>query len=235
MLTPIVTSIWLAAISRDARCPLLSQSSGLLPRGPSSTITANRRYRYYVCTHAQKCGRKECPAPSIPAGELERFVVEQIRGVGRDPAIVRTTVATVRRQAESRAKRLRRERGTLRRKQAALEADLGRLATAALPEDVRVAKLADVQDESQEVRRRLADVESEIATLESEQISESEIQAPLADFDGVWEVLQPREQARIIELLIESVVWDGEAENVSITFRPTGIKTLAASEREEAA
>jgi hypothetical protein len=81
----------------------------------------------------------------------------------------------------------------------------------------------------------LADVESEISGLEAEQISESEIQAALADFDGVWEALQPREQARVIELLVESVVWDGQAESISITFRPTGIKTLAASEREEAA
>jgi hypothetical protein len=164
---------------------------------------------------------------------LERFVVEQIRDVGQDPAIVRTTVATVRRQVEARAKRLRRERGTLRRKQAALDADLGRLATAALPEDVRVAKLADVQDQSRDVQRRMTDVESEIARLEAEQISESEIQAALADFDGVWEALQPREQARVIELLVASVVWDGEAESVSITFRPTGIKALAA--KEEAA
>jgi hypothetical protein len=55
---------------------------------------------------------------------------------------------------------------------------------------------------------------------------------PADAFDGVWDTLQPREQARVIELLIESVVWDGEAESVSITFQPTGIKTLAA--REEA-
>jgi site-specific DNA recombinase len=96
-----------------------------------------------------------------------------------------------------------------------------------------VAKLADVQGRSQEVRRRLAEVESGIAALEAEQISESEIQAALADFDGVWEALQPREQARIIELLVESVVWDAEAESIAITFRPTGIKTLAG--KEEAA
>jgi len=74
---------------------------------------------------------------------------------------------------------------------------------------------------------------SELAKLESEQISDEEITSALADFDGVWESLQPREQARVIELLVESVVWDGEAESVSITFRSTGIKMLAG--REEAA
>jgi hypothetical protein len=71
-----------------------------------------------------------------------------------------------------------------------------------------------------------------VEKLESEQISDAEIQAALADFDGVWESLQPREQARVIQLLIESVVSDGEAESISITFRPTGIKTLAAREYE---
>jgi hypothetical protein len=51
----------------------------------------------------------------------------------------------------------------------------------------------------------------------------------------LWEALQSREQARLIELLVESVVWDGAVESISITSRPTGIKTLAASERETAA
>ena len=94
-------------------------------------------------------------------------------------------------------------------------------------------RMAEVQDQSREVQRRLAVVESELAKLESEQLNDTEIQSALAEFDGVWESLQPREQARVIELLVESVVWDGDAECVSITFHPTGIKTLAA--REEAA
>ena len=50
----------------------------------------------------------------------------------------------------------------------------------------------------------------------------------LAEFDGVWEALVPREQARVLELLIEGVEHDGESGDVAITFRPTGIKTLAA-------
>ena len=52
----------------------------------------------------------------------------------------------------------------------------------------------------------------------------------LTEFDGVWEALKPREQARLIELLVESVTWDGEAESVSITFRSTGVKSLAQQE-----
>jgi hypothetical protein len=40
-----------------------------------------QRYRYYTCTHAQKNGHQACPAPSVPAAALERFVVEQIQAL----------------------------------------------------------------------------------------------------------------------------------------------------------
>jgi hypothetical protein len=60
----------------------------------------------------------------------------------------------------------------------------------------------------------------------------------LADFDAVWDCLAPHEQARVIELLVECVAYNGEAGNISITFRPSGIRSLAgelAARKEEAA
>jgi site-specific DNA recombinase len=39
--------------------------------------------------------------------------------------------------------------------------------------------------------------------------------------------LTPKEQARVIELLVERVDFDGSAGKVAITFRPAGIRTLA--------
>ena len=57
-----------------------------------------KRYRYYVCIHAQKRGWSNCPAPSLPAGELERFVVEQIKAVGRDDGFAADVVRKAREQ-----------------------------------------------------------------------------------------------------------------------------------------
>ncbi len=45
-----------------------------------ATKNGNKRYRYYVCAQAQSRGWHNCPSPSVPAGELERFVVEQVKG-----------------------------------------------------------------------------------------------------------------------------------------------------------
>ena len=48
----------------------------------------------------------------------------------------------------------------------------------------------------------------------------------MAAFDPVWDALCPREQARIMHLLIRRVEYDGGKGTVSITFRPDDIKTL---------
>jgi site-specific DNA recombinase len=37
-----------------------------------------RRYRYYVCTKAQKQGWHTCPSPSVPAAAIEGFVLGQL-------------------------------------------------------------------------------------------------------------------------------------------------------------
>jgi hypothetical protein len=41
----------------------------------------------------------------------------------------------------------------------------------------------------------------------------------------------PRERARVVHLLIEQVTYDSEAGEVSITFRPGGVRVLATEAR----
>jgi recombinase-like zinc beta ribbon protein len=76
------------------RSPFRVLLQGLLRCGPCgcamtashSTRNGHKRYRYYVCSSAQKRGRHTCPSPSVPAGELERFVMDQLRSLGSDPS-----------------------------------------------------------------------------------------------------------------------------------------------------
>ena len=184
----------------------------------------NRQYRYYVCLRAQKRGWQECPSPSIPAGEIERFVVDQIKGIGRDPLVIRETVAQARRQAEDQIARLRAERVGLVARLRSDHAELGRLAADARLGDPR---LADANDRIREAERRVTEIDDELATLDGELVDETEAAAALADFNTLWDCLAPREQARVIELLIERVAYDGSAGKIAITFQPAGIKTLA--------
>ena len=68
-------------------------------------------------------------------------------------------------------------------------------------------------------------------------IDPRDVALALSTFDPVWGALTSAEQARVIELLVEQVVYDRTASTVAITFHPAGIKTLAAelANREEIA
>ena len=48
----------------------------------------------------------------------------------------------------------------------------------------------------------------------------------MAKFDLVWKALTPREQARVIELLVERVDYDGERGKVAVTFHADGIRNF---------
>jgi site-specific DNA recombinase len=58
--------------------------------GMTHTISTKngKSYRYYVCSNAQKRGRKACPTPPLNAHEIEQAVVERIRHVGAHPEML---------------------------------------------------------------------------------------------------------------------------------------------------
>ena len=189
------------------------------------TCKGNRRYRYHVCGTAHQRGWDQCPAPSVPAGEIERFVVDQIHQIGTDPKLITETICQVRLQSEDGITRLIEERTSLQRQLRSNHADLQ--ATASLPSTTkRVSQLAELQDQLRTTERRLTEIDSELAALQSNQIDESEVTRLLTDFHQTWDALAPRDQARVLKLLIERIDYRGKEGQFSLTFRPSGIQTL---------
>ena len=131
------------------------------------------------------------------------------------------------REAEEAIERLQGEEAALERQRRDDEGDLRGLAASPGTNGERLARLAGVQERIRQAERRLSEIHEELVALRDGLVEEQEVADALAEFDGVWAAWTPREQARILELLIERVEHDGQAGNVSITFRPTGIKTLA--------
>jgi site-specific DNA recombinase len=55
--------------------------------------SAGTRYRYYVCSHAQRRGWQQCPSKSLSASAIERFVIDQVRALANDPDRLRGMIA----------------------------------------------------------------------------------------------------------------------------------------------
>ena len=194
-----------------------------------TTKNGNKRYRYYVCCRAQKRGWHNCPSPSIPATEIERFVVDQIRSIGRDPDLIRETLAQVREQANSQLMELDAEQASLERELAWWAAEIRDVVAHVGPSDEdspAVARLADLQERTRAAERRATEIREQIRAISARTVDQSEVAAAMATFDPVWKALTPREQARVIELLVERVDYDGERGKVAVTFHPDGIRNF---------
>ena len=199
---------------------------------PSHTTRKDsRRYRYYVCSGAQKMGWGSCPSKAVPAAQLEKLILDQIRSVGKDPTVVAETFAQANSLAQERVVELERERKALERDLAAWDTEVRSLAGQMGAKDQNLsalARLADLQDRLRGGERRLTEVREEILAHQRQSLTEHEVELALQAFDPVWEALTPREQTRLVQLLVERVDFDGAKGKVSITFRANGIKNLAA-------
>ena len=193
------------------------------------TSKGNRRYRYYVCMQAQKRGWDNCPTKSVPAAEIERFVVERIKAIGKDDAVLAATLAQARQQSQAGLETLQVERRRLERELTQHGAEVRKLidqAGASNGETPTAARLADLQERIRAAEQRATEVREQIIALSEKAVDEGELARALALFDPVWDSLSPGEQARVLHLLVEQVTYDGAAGSLAITFRPTGIKAL---------
>ena len=192
-----------------------------------SVKKGSRRYRYYVCSSAQRRGWHTCPSKSIPAGEIEKFVIDQVRSIGKDGTLISETLEETRAQAKARIKELEIEKRSLERDLARHNGELQDLAGRIGTNGSATDRLADLQDRIHAAEQRSVQVREELTGLERGLVNEKEVARALAVFDPLWETLAPREQVRVIRLLVQRVDYDGEKGTVSVTFHPAGIKMLS--------
>ncbi len=187
----------------------------------------NKRWRYYTCTNAIKNGRRKCPVGSLPAAEIERAVIDQIRCIGRDPEILDETLRQARAHAEAAIERLSAERRAVECDLARWQAEIRRVATSEPVSHATTAQVAELHDQVARCDQRLVDLDREIAEHRRDMINKDDVAAALADFDNLWAALSPREQVRLINLLVCRVEFDAEETSIAVSFHRSGIKALA--------
>ena len=57
-------------------------------------------------------------------------------------------------------------------------------------------------------------------------VHEDDLRSALEAFDPIWEELFPKEQARFLQVLIETVSFRAEDDDVTIQFRRCGLRSL---------
>lgn len=195
------------------------------------TRKGQRCYRYYVCDTAQQRGAGACPGSRASAGDIEGFVVARIAEIGKDPELLKLTLTHAREQLLARAPDLEAESRRLGQESTRLTSERSNL-LAAVGEgggarSSIITRLGEVDERLAAVARRRDALAAELADVQDQVIDEGDLRAALADFEPIWAELFVPERVRIVRLLIEEVRFDADRGEVSITFRPGGVRALA--------
>ncbi len=78
------------------------------------------------------------------------------------------------------------------------------------------------------IDQRPADIGSRIGAIKVSAIDPEDVSAALAEFEPVWEVLQPNERTRVAHLLIESAEYDSRSGGLTMVFRVGGAPRIMA-------
>ncbi len=180
-----------------------------------------RLYRYYICGRALKEGWHSCPAPSLPAAEIENFVVNEVAQIGKD-AELRLEVVT--QHEENRRTELAEAVASQRK----LDRQLQQLAASAREAEAKgnANRLADLERQRAEAVATLAQLHARVALLTEQQLSEAELYKAVESFSPAWESLTLPERQRVLRLLIRRVTYCGATGEIAVTFQASGIKTL---------
>jgi site-specific DNA recombinase len=121
------------------------------------------------------------------------------------------------------------EQRGLERDQSRWHAELRKLAARLGPDDADdpvIARLANLKERLAQVEKRASGVREQFDAIRRQRLDEEQASEAVRLFDPVWESLAPREQARVIQLFVERIDYDGEGCKIAIRFYPTAIKSL---------
>jgi site-specific DNA recombinase len=192
-------------------------------------------YRYYACSSAIKNGYASCPVKSVPADEIEKAVVGQLRALLQSPEVIAETFRAAMELQEQELRSLRDEKADLEMRMVELKASASELVSSDFGEDASAEKFSELNDEIQKTRRMLTEVDERISELTDGQFSEQDVADALRKLDPVWDELFPSEQHRILRSLVERVTVFPNG--LDIQLRAEGIHSIVAevkgSESEE--
>jgi site-specific DNA recombinase len=198
---------------------------------PTYAQKGGKRYRYYLCSNASKRGWDVCPSKSVPAGQIEQFVLDELRCIGSDHVLLQDVLKQAREEDEAQVSELQTEQHGLEKDLARWHGEINNLSALLRPGEDNgplIARLADLQERVGLVEGRVRKVREQVHAVRNQLVDQDEASLAMALFDPAWETLPLPEQAQVVQMLVKEVNYDGSRGKVSIAFHHTGLRTLAA-------
>jgi site-specific DNA recombinase len=189
----------LRGLVRCKACNCSMNMSTVTRKGKKKTSV----HRYYVCANASKRGRAACPYPSLPARDLEQFVLDQLKPLLTEDATLAAAVEEARQQLADAAQRRVEELAGFREQLASLAGTTGKHAA----------------KERERLKQRVKAFEARIAADETQHVDADEIAGAVESFDTLWAAMLPGEREQLMQAMVQRVEYDAAMGAVTVVCR----------------
>lgn len=196
---------------------------------PASTRKGKREYRYYRCVTRDKFGSKSCEARPLPAGEIERYVAEQIREATSDGQLVDEIATQLEQRIASERQALITEQRELPRAIDKLSRDEQELVKRGGEQAERRGE--EIRAEIERHRARLTEVEQQLGRLEQAKIEAEWVTTALSHFDAVWDAMTLENRRRLVCAVVEEVAIDEPTGEVAVKLAHLGLPEQKSDDR----
>lgn len=171
------------------------------------TSKGSTTHRYYACNSRTGVQAKKCKGGSLPAGQVEDFVLEKVRHRFSEPEMVSRVLDLVREQSHERQRDLEAQRTLI---VAGIESAQATL---------NLGPNADAADRHEQASRTVADVDRQLQEVGSTLVDRATVEQGLREFTPIWVSLSPTERASLLATVVGEVRWNAAQGEIAITLR----------------
>jgi len=180
----------------------------------SSKEKKGKLYLYYRCVQVISKGRDVCPVRTIPADEVERFLIDEFKALGNNQSLLRKSIEKANGMAQKGLEPLKQEKAAIDAQLAKIKQDLKRLVDILKSDDMPKVKIQSILSELSELEGAKEKLEFEIHRINtnmyhlSQHVIDAETFIKLfAEFPAVFDTFSFEEKRNLILLLVKEVIY----------------------------
>ena len=174
--------------------------------------SSGKIYRYYVCNEASQKGWNQCPYPSVPADEIEKFTIDELSHITDNESLLSEVIENFNQKNREMLLENSKFIESVKLSLGAIRAnikktdDITRQRFFISQEEVALASLQRAECERSEICSRI-------------EMNSEELKNLLKNFREIWENITYNERIELIDLLIEKITLNAESGDIFITYK----------------
>lgn len=171
----------------------------------------NRLHPYYQCTRNSRFGKNDCQMKYVPAEQLEKLIIKQLKKLSEDKKLIKDIVDKANQDTDKILDSLNKERISQENKAKPVREKIDNLIEAVskgLKEIPSVSKkLGDLEEQKAEMERDIENIGFEIDKIKAQVLNAKIMHESLHKFKQICDAASPEELKDLIPCFVEKIIW----------------------------